>query len=56
MFRPLVIVAVILGVIILRHFEFKTLTFKDPWLDALYILVFAVVVFLLFRSKKRSKS
>lgn len=52
MFRPLVIIAVILGVVILRHFDFKTLTFKDPWLDALYIIVLVVVIFLLFRGKK----
>ena len=52
MFRPLVIIAVILGAVIFKHFDLKTMTLKDPWLDALYIIVFAVVMFLLLRGKK----
>lgn len=52
MFRPLVIVAIILGAVIFKHLDLKTMTLKDPWLDALYIIVFVVVMFFLFRGKK----
>lgn len=46
----LVIIAVILGSAIFKDFDFGTLTFKKPWLDAWYILIFAVLLFLLFRN------
>lgn len=52
MFRPLVIIAVILGAVIFKHLDLKTLTLKDPILDTLYIVVFAVVMFVLLRGKK----
>lgn len=52
MFRPLVIVAVILGAVIFKHFDLKTWTLKDPVMDTLYIIVFVVVLFFLFRGKK----
>ncbi|MEC3875860.1 hypothetical protein [Chryseobacterium salviniae] len=53
--RPaLVIIAIILGVVIYKHFDFRTATFKDPWLDGIYIITFAAVIFALARSKKQS--
>lgn len=48
---PAIIIAVILGIILFKHFNFKTLTFKDPWLDVLYIVTFVGIVFFLFRTK-----
>lgn len=49
----LIIIAVILGGAIFRHFNFNTLTFEKPWLDALYVTVFIASLFLIF--KKESK-
>lgn len=55
-FRPVaVIIAVILGVIIFKHFDFNTFTLKKPWLDAIYIITFVVLMFFLFKDKFQSK-
>lgn len=52
-FKPFAkIIAVILGFIIFKHFNFKTFTLKDPWLDTLYILTFGTLLFFLFKKKK----
>jgi len=45
----LIIIAVILGGALLRHFDFKTQQFEKPGLDILYGIVFIVAVFLLLR-------
>ncbi len=50
---PLIIIEVIIGGAIFRHFNFNTLTFEKPWLDSLYIVVFITLLFLIF--KKVSK-
>jgi hypothetical protein len=47
----LIIIAVILGGAIFRHFNFNTLTFEKPWLDALYIIVFISSLFLIFKKE-----
>lgn len=52
---PLVIVAVILGITIYKHFNFKTLTFKESWLDVVYLVTFVIVLFFLFKGKVQSK-
>ncbi|WP_242610684.1 hypothetical protein [Aquimarina brevivitae] len=49
---PLLIIAIILGVAIFKDFNFNTLTFKNLWLDIVYIIVFIVSLFLLFKKKK----
>lgn len=55
-FRPIaIIIAVILGFIIFKHFSFNTLTFKDPWLDALYIVTFVGILLFLFKDKIQRK-
>jgi uncharacterized protein (DUF983 family) len=46
---PAIIIAVILGAIIFKHFNFKTLTLKEPWLDVVYIVTFVIILFLLFK-------
>lgn len=53
--RPiLILIAIILGFVIYKHFDFGTATLKDPWLDALYIITFVVVVFLLLKNRKQN--
>lgn len=55
-FRPIaIIMAVILGFVIFKHFNFRTLTFKDPWLDILYIIIFIVLLLLLIKDKVQNK-
>lgn len=52
-FRPFAkIIAIVLGFVIFKHFNFKTLTLKDPFLDALYILTLGTLLFFLFKKKK----
>jgi len=48
---PLIIVAIILGVTIFKHFDFETLTFKKTWLDLVYVLAFIITLLLLFKKK-----
>lgn len=53
--RPvLVLIAIILGFVIYKHFNFSTAKFKDPWLDTLYIITFIAVLFALVKGKKQS--
>lgn len=42
-------IASILGSTLFRHFDFNTLTFKKPGLDALYAVVFLASLFFLFK-------
>jgi hypothetical protein len=54
--RPIAILtAIILGFVIYKHFNFSTLTLKDPWLDVLYIVTFVILLFFLFKEKFQSK-
>lgn len=43
------IVAIILGVVLFKHFDFKNLRFAQPALDIVYLIVFAVSVYILVR-------
>ncbi len=45
------IIVIILGVIIFKHFNFSTLTFEKPWLNAIYIIAFVCILFFLFKDK-----
>ncbi len=51
---PAIIIAVILGVILFKHFNFNTLKFKNPWLDVLYAVTFIIVLFFLLRKKSNN--
>jgi len=52
--RPvLILIAIILGFVIYKHFDFSTATFKDPWLDIIYIITFVAVVLVLIKSKNK---
>jgi hypothetical protein len=52
---PLVIVAIILGATVYKHFNFQTFTFKESWLDIVYLITFVIVLFFLFKGKVQSK-
>lgn len=50
------IVAIILGVVLYKQFDFKTLTFEKPALAIVYIIVFVFSIFVLIKNyKKRSE-
>ncbi len=49
----LVIVALILGSTLIKHFDFETLRFRQPWLDALYFVTFLVTIYFLIRNYKK---
>lgn len=53
---PLIIIAVVLGVVVFKHFNFKTLTFKQPWVDFLYLITFIITLFFLFKNKKSNNN
>ena len=46
------VVAVILGWTLVKHFDFKNLRFEQPWLDALYIMIFLFSIYGLIKSYK----
>ena len=46
------IIAVILGLSIIKHFDVEQMKFEKPALDTLYILTFIMSVFFLLRSIK----
>jgi hypothetical protein len=50
---PFLIVATILGITIYKHFDFNTFTFKESWLDYIYIITFLYVVFILLKKKSK---
>lgn len=50
------IIAIILGVIIFKHFNFSTLTFERPWLDVIYIIAFICILIFLFKDKINKSS
>lgn len=46
------VVAVILGWTLFKHFDFENLSFQKPWLDVLYLIVFAFSIYALIKNKK----
>jgi hypothetical protein len=50
----LVIIAIVTGTKLVRHFDFKNLKFEKPLLDAIYLVTFvAVIVFFIADYRKR---
>lgn len=49
------IIAIILGVVIYKQFNFDTFQFKNTALAIVYILAFLFSVYILFRNKQKSK-
>ena len=52
---PLLIVAVILGFAIIKDFDFYSFSFKNLWLDIIYIIVFLISILFLFKNQPNSK-
>ncbi|TFF37226.1 hypothetical protein [Mucilaginibacter psychrotolerans] len=46
------IVAVILGVVLFKHFDFKNLRFQQPALDIVYLITFIISIYILGRSSR----
>lgn len=49
----LVLIAIILGSVLYKHFDFKNFSFADPYLDMLYLVVFIVCIFLIIKDYKK---
>lgn len=50
-----IIVAIILGVTLYKSFDFKTMTFEHTGLAIVYMIGFAIAVFVLVRNYKSSR-
>ena len=44
------IVAIILGVVLFKHFDFATFKFQKPALDIVYLITFIFAIYLLIRN------
>ena len=49
----LVIIAIILGWILFKQFDFENLTFKHTGLAIIYIVIFVTSIYLLIRNYKK---
>ena len=47
------VIAIILGVSLYRHFDFKNLKFEEPALDILYLIVFIFSIYGIVKSYKK---
>ncbi|WP_026730562.1 hypothetical protein [Flavobacterium denitrificans] len=47
------IIAIILGVVLFKQFDFETLKFEKPALAIIYIVVFIFSVFILIKNRKK---
>jgi hypothetical protein len=47
-------IAFTLGLILIKHIDFKTLTLKEPVLDILYIIVFIISIYLIIKDIKNT--
>lgn len=50
------IVAIIVGGALYKQFDFKTRTFENPALSALYAITFLLAVFVLVRNNRKKTS
>jgi nicotinamide riboside transporter PnuC len=46
-------IAFTLGLTLIKHIDFKTLTLKEPLLDILYIVVFIISIYLMIKDLKK---
>ena len=51
-----VIIALITGSRVLKHFDFETKSFKSPALDAIFLITFILAVYLLLKEYREGKS
>lgn len=45
------IIVIFLGFKLFEHFNYSTLSFKNPWLDLVYFITIVIILFLLYREK-----
>lgn len=49
-----VFIAFTLGLTLIKHIDFKNLTLKEPVLDVLYIIVFAISIYIIIKDLKKN--
>lgn len=49
---PLLLLAIVLGYVIFKHFNFDIMAVKKPWLDTLYVVVFIGLLMYIFKKNK----
>jgi hypothetical protein len=47
-------IAFTLGLTLIKHIDFKNLTLKEPVLDILYIIVFAIAIYIIIKDLKKN--
>jgi len=47
-------IAFTLGLTLIKHIDFKNLTLKEPALDVLYIIVFAISIYVIIKDLKKN--
>jgi hypothetical protein len=47
------LIAFPLGLILMKHINFKTLTLKEPAIDTLYIIIFVLSIYFTFKNPKQ---
>lgn len=50
-----VFIAFTLGLTLIKHIDFKSLTLKEPVLDVLYIVVFILSIYLIIKDLKKKQ-
>lgn len=49
------LIAFILGLALLREFDFQNFSFRKQFLGSLYLIVFIISIFLTFKKKKETE-
>ncbi len=52
----LTVIAVVLGLTLLKHFDIKTFTTAKPALDGLYLVVFIACVYIVVKNKRDNEN
>ena len=47
------LIALINGKVLYNHFDFENLSFKKPWLDTIYIIVFVFSIYGIIKNFKK---
>lgn len=50
------IIAIILGIVLYRQFDFETLKFEKPALAIVYLIVFVFSIFILIKNFRKKRS
>lgn len=46
------IIAIILGIVLFKQFDFQNLKFEKPWLAIIYIIVFVFSIYFIIKNPK----